>query len=524
MTARSSQRGVGDRALGRAMAGLIPVTLISQTAGFASSVALASVLGATYATDAYFVALSIPLLVSGLLVSALRVGAIPALTERHRGDRGEFDDAGSELTSAVLVGSSLLSILATGFTLIVLPLLVGSADPRALPLARELSLELAPLGVLGAFGAVLGAILAVRGRFVAPIAVLAFDPVLRTVFVVVLGGELGPRALVIGNLAGAALAVAVLWGLVRREGVALRPTRTLNTSLVRQVLRLGGPLMIGQSVLFVNPLIDRAMASGLGSGSVTVLELAIRIASVPVALLGAAMITPLTAIWADRFTRGGDQALRDSLSSAVNAILAVVPPLVVLGIVLRHELATLIYRGGALSPQLVEETGSVLGTLLIGLPAFVLVIAFSTLFVVRGNPIVPMIIAFSNVILNATLNLALRPLLGVSGIALSTALTYTLLCGSFAVAAHRLYGDITLTVVRGALLRAAASSGPIALAALGVRSALPSADDRLTALIVLLAVSIPAMLVHFALLVVTRERNATEAAGRVRRFVLRGNV
>src|SRR4051812_35072776 len=279
----------------RIMAGVIPITLATQVLSFGSSLALAHVFGATTATDAYFLGLSIPMITFGILQAALRLGAIPALTERHTKEPASFSRQSSELFTSVTIGAGLLSLITTGIAVFALP--SALSDPHLADLTRTTILELAPLGLLGALGGVLGAILAVRMSFLPAAAVLALEPIAKTLFVVLLGDSWGASTLVWGNLVGSALAVVVLWWVARRRGVFVRFVKQANSPLVKHVLRLSVPLLVSQSVLQVNPLIDRSMASGVSSGSVTEMELGLKLFLVPASLIAGTLIAPLTATW-----------------------------------------------------------------------------------------------------------------------------------------------------------------------------------------------------------------------------------
>jgi len=130
------------------MAGLVPISLAVQVCSFISSIALARVLGASYATDAYFIALSIPTLVYGILLAAVRIGATPALTDASSDD-ATLDTAASELVSATFVASAVLTVVAGAVAATVLPGLLG-ASPHQASTTRLMILELTPLGVFGA--------------------------------------------------------------------------------------------------------------------------------------------------------------------------------------------------------------------------------------------------------------------------------------------------------------------------------------------------------------------------------------
>ena len=434
------------RGLGGIVAGVLPATLILQALSLVSSVVMAHVLGASESTDAYFLALSVPVVTYAILLAASRLGAIPLLTSVKKDEPERLSAACSEIVSVTLAAAAGLAIIATLFAVVAIPLASGGSGHLA-STTRQLILELAPYAVTGALAGVLGAILAVEGRFASAVIVLGFEPVLKIVLVVTAGTQLGVQSLVIGNLVGSSLTVLALWRLVVRRGIALRivPRRTPAMS---SLVKVSAPLLVGQSLLQVNPLVDRMMASGISPGSVTVLDLALRLVTVPAALLGSVAIGPLTATWSARFAESGWPGLRESFARTMVVAVTILPPLAATGFVLREPVVSAIYAGGAYSDQAVHSTASALGMFMLGLPAQLTIIAVAMLFVVRSDVMLPVKIAIANLVINVALNAAFRGPLGVAGIALSTAVTLTVLCVVYVVAARRRWGSLGLRAAR----------------------------------------------------------------------------
>src|SRR3989442_9646283 len=105
--------------LARVFAGLLPFNIAVQAVSFAAWVAFAHVLGATTATDAYLLGLSVPLLVYGILLTAIRVGAIPLLTEETT--RGDGAKAASQLVAASIAVSAALAVVVTAIAVVAGP-------------------------------------------------------------------------------------------------------------------------------------------------------------------------------------------------------------------------------------------------------------------------------------------------------------------------------------------------------------------------------------------------------------------
>ena len=520
MTAVAVERA----SLRKILTGVVPVTIVAQALSFASSLALANVLGATVATDAYFLGLSVPMIAFGILLAAVRLGALPTLTEwRAKGDEG-FNRLSSELFTGVSGGALLITIVTTAVAMVALPAAVAEPGTNLAELTRTTLLELAPLGVLGAMVGILGAILAAGGSFVPAAGVLALEPLAKTVFVLTLGRDWGATTLVVGNLVGSGLAVAVLWLVLRRRGVTVRLVRHANTAVLRTVFRFSVPLLISQSVLQVNPLVDRSMAAGLNSGSVTELELGLRIFAVPTVLLTGTLIGPLTATWVARFAVDGWNALRDSVTRALRAVIALIPPLAVAGLLAKDHLIALLYQGGEYTQTALNHTADVFGMLVLGLPAQVAVVVLSTLFIVRGDSVFPMKLGIANVLLNVGLNLALRPVLGIAGIALSTTLTFMLLVGVSALVAQRRWRAIDIAELRDVGARAAISTAAIAGAGVVILSAANFGKDRLGALIATGAIALMALIVHGLALSLWRGQGHDSVRSQLRTLIARSHA
>ena len=307
------------RSLTRTIAALVPANVLVQVLSLGSSVALATQLGAGTETDAYYLALSVPALVYGICLVAVQSGGIPVLTNATHGEgRDALARGCSEIISVTLVAATVFSLAVTSVMVFVLPAAAGGSAELD-HLTRIYMVELIPFAVSGALLGALGAMLAVEGLFVVTTLVLAFEPILKSVLVLLFHAQLGAETLVIGNVVGNLLAVAALWGILQRRGVAVRLVRFHSSPIVKSLLKLSAPLMVSSSVLQLNPLVDRATAGSLGAGSITVFELGVRFFVAITSLLTSSTIAPLTATWSARYASGGcgcsDQQLSASRDS-----------------------------------------------------------------------------------------------------------------------------------------------------------------------------------------------------------------
>jgi putative peptidoglycan lipid II flippase len=308
---------------------------------------------------------------------------------------------------------------------------------------------------------------------------LAIEPALKTILVLLLHRQLGAQTLIIGNLAGNLLVVALLAGLIRRDGIPLHAVGFRSSPLVRALFKLSVPLVISQSVLQLNPLIDRTTAASLGAGSVTQFELGFRLFSATGGVLVVSIVAPLAATWAARLASDGWEAVVASFSRMLVGATLLTPPLVALGVVLRHELVDIAYRSHVYSAAAISHTADVLGMLLLSLLPQILIVALATLFVIRKNTTFPMKVGIANCLINAVLDVILRIPLGVAGIGLSTSLTLAILCVAYIRGAESRWGTLRLRDAVRPLKISIISCAAIGASGAMILTLLPSAPSRL---------------------------------------------
>jgi len=180
-----------------------------------------------------------------------------------------------------------------------------------------------------------------------------------------------------------------------------------------------------------------------------------------------------------------------------------------------------IFQGGEYTPSALHKTGSVFGMIMLGLPAQMLIVFFSALFIVQKDTIFPMKVAGLNVVLNVALNFALRPLFGVAGIALSTSLTYTILLAIYACVAYRRWGSFYAGRVWPLLSRLAVSVAAMAGVCLALVAVLPAAGSRSEALLVSVVVAAAGLLIHLGVSAAGRDPLALVAVSQLRRLATR---
>jgi putative peptidoglycan lipid II flippase len=416
------------------------VNCLAQIAVSVTALYVAATFGADWRTDAFYLALTIPMFAAGAVREAIRSILVPMLVGLRLKAQAAVPSLAT--TGLVVVGAGATALM----------LLLGLAMPAVTALTAghlttdgqslTLALSLALLSMLPSLcvAATLASVFNASGRFLWPAGLPGLDALVKLLAVALLGSSLGIHSLALGSVLGPLLGVAVL-------GVAAHRLRMLGSVRPRWPdLRRMGTIalfpMLGVSLLQLNPFIDRYMATALAPGSVTALTYAERIVALPYLLVGAGYYGVLLAHWSEVAAAEGVRGVRRALRDATAAVVYALAPVATLLVVLGEDVVRLLLERGAFGPQATALTASTLGHLALGIVSSYVALLVSRAFLALGDTATPTWLGIGNALLNVALNLVLIGPLGLAGIALSTTLTWTVAAVVGWLLLHRRLGSL----------------------------------------------------------------------------------
>jgi putative peptidoglycan lipid II flippase len=280
----------------KVLATVSSLTLLSRVTGLIRDLLVARFFGASAATDAFFLAFSLPNLLRRLFAEGAFSQAFVPILGEYKNSRGEeqtrilIDDVATLLFWMLMLVTAIGVIAAPLIIYIVAP---GFADePERFSLAVQMLRIMWPYILLISLVAFAGGILNTYSRFSIP----AFTPVLLNVsFIVAMLGFahfFHPPIYVLAwaVLAGGVAQLLLQWSALRRIGKLPRIRWNLRRAWadegVKRILRQMGPAVLGVSVAQISIVINRIFQSFLETGSISWLFYADRLMEFPTALLG----------------------------------------------------------------------------------------------------------------------------------------------------------------------------------------------------------------------------------------------
>jgi len=417
-------------------------TLLSRFGGLLRDVTTARVFGDTAIASAFAFAFLIPNVFRRLFgEGALAAAFIPEYARLDAQDPALAARFASFTMGMLVVVTSAIAILADAAIFLAIALTDPGENTR---LVLELTAIMLLYMPMICAVAVLGGILQVHGRF----AIVAFSPVLLNACIIAGAllaiGPMGldPRGATYVVSGGVLLSgvVQLLWSLAAiRRHVRWTLAFAGSRDSVRTMLRRFVPAAIGLGTLQLNTLFDGFIASWpilvgptilgvaypLDEASAGIISYSQRLYQFPLGVFGIAVATAVF----PALSRAADQPrlFTEMLRRGVRLSLFIALPATLGLLLVRHDLAYVLFRGGNFSEAGVDRAAFILLGYAPAVWAYSLSHVFIRAFYARGDTVTPLRIAVSMVALNLLGNVTLIwiPGLGEAGLAWSTAISST---------------------------------------------------------------------------------------------------
>jgi putative peptidoglycan lipid II flippase len=422
------------------------MTVVSRVLGFIRDVLIASVLGASSITDAFFVGFRVPNMFRRIFAEgAFNAAFIPLFTKRLHvdGEAVARDFAAlalSGLTLVLAVFTVLAEIAMPWLMLLLAPGFVD--DPDKFHLAVLLARIALPYLVFMSWVVLYTGLLNARGYFAAA----AFAPsLLNVVLIAVLLGILATGtsektvagiALAWGVAISGLLQVAIVAVVAARNGLRLPLQRPRLTLDIRSLVRLAVPGVIAGGMAQITIVISTIVAS-LEDRVVSWLYYADRIFQLPLGMIGVAVGVVLLPDLSHKLRAGNTKAVIESENRALEFSLLLTVPAAVALFVAASPIMRVLFERGAFTTFDARATAGMLSALALGLPAYVLIKVLQPSFFAREDTRTPMIYAGVAMAANAALSFVLFVFVGAVGIAVATSVTGWINVALLAVALRR---------------------------------------------------------------------------------------
>jgi len=402
-------------------------TLLSRVLGFARDVTIASSLGASMLSDAFFVAFKLPNVLRRLFAEGAFNSAFVPLYAGMLA--GEGKDHAHNFASEAMSFLLLVLILTAGVFILIMPWLMFilapgfDANPAKYALTVTLTRITMPYIIFISLVSLLGGVLNSHNKFAA----VAATPVIMNLCLIIIPFFIHPltptyaHALAIAVMSsGVAQYLWLVWFCLKDKSLP-RWTRPKLTPHVKQLLKLIAPVAVGAGVAQINIFIDLSIASFFNGGN-SYLYYADRISELPLAVIGIAVGTALLPMLSKLVREGRHEEAHKSQNHAIELSLFLSLPAAIALLVIAEPIIHVMYQRGAFGDAAAMATSRALMAFAVGLPAFILAKIISPVFYAHKDTKTPFKIAMICIGINLFFNLALMGPMKYVGMALATSI------------------------------------------------------------------------------------------------------
>ncbi|WP_298096272.1 murein biosynthesis integral membrane protein MurJ [Brevundimonas sp.] len=455
--------------------GLVAVilTVAGKLLAFGRDVVMSKYFGAGSATDAFFIANTIP----GVLWAAALVTINVVFLPLYVAKRAEGDESAANFVNQSIQIYLLLALAMTSLCVLAAGPIVQLSAPGASPETVETATSLTVIMAFGfAFSSYVGvqnAIQQATGLYRAPLSVPIVNNVLAIVGIIVAAQYNDIRIAVIAAVLAWVLQVPIQRLQTRHlYSTTLRPLISRDT--VSRLALLSLPVMLGTFLDQINIYIGIYLAGGMGPGAISHLNYASRLAmflATTFSMLVSYFLFPRLAVDA---VAADDARTGRTLALGILLIVGATLPPTVVSVMMREEVVSLVYGRGALSADDIAATASAYALFALGIVFIAVREIFNRLFFSHQRMVVPLVIGAVASVVNFFVSRWLGEFMGPAGIAL----------GASAAGAVYLLGQAAVTFIwkprlftRALAIELVALFGAAVAGWLALRAMLPLLED-----------------------------------------------
>lgn len=374
--------------------------LASQILAIVRDRLLANQFGAGLELDLYYAAFRIPDLLFVLFASVLSVYVLlPFVTRARTFSETEGARVLSQVYSIFLVGYTFIALVIFIISPYIMAWLYPGFSVESLETVTTLTRILLLQPFLLGLSSLCGVVTQLQHRFV----IYALSPLLYNIGIIfgatVLFAYFGLPGIAAGVILGAFFHLLIQWPLVHNSSLTFSFTRSIDRKLFREIASVAFPRALTLSLSQIQILFLFSIASSMTIGSLSILQFAFNLQSVPLAIIGmsysVAAFPTLTELLAQKKTA----EFNTYVMTALRHIIFWSVPIVALVIVLRAQIVRVLLGSGSFDWVDTRLTAAALGLFVISLTAQALALLIVRAFYAGGYTKLPLILtAFGTVI------------------------------------------------------------------------------------------------------------------------------
>lgn len=403
---------------------LMIVTIIAKIFGLLREKALAQFFGTAIIADVFLVAFQIPLTFTNVITGATANGYIPIYDQvKNRSNVEKANLFTSNLANIAFIISTLISIVGIIFARPLVKFMAIGFNEEELKLCVFMTrAALLSLGATSVFS-IFKAYLQIERMFV----VSVLNAIFMNIIIIVamwFGYKTDSSYLAIGIFCSFVFQYVIFLPYIRKSGYRHKFIVDFKDKDFREMMKIIVPVLISTSVIELNFIISKSIASAQFEGAISTLNYAYKLQTF---VTGIVITSITTAVYPEMARMGALKdydGLRKQTSEAIFTMSLLVIPASVGLFIFAGPIVRLLFLGGAFKQSDIFPTQVALAAYAVGIIGIGVREIISRVFYTLMDAKTPVINSIIMVVLNVVLSIVLAKVWGIKGLALATSISF----------------------------------------------------------------------------------------------------
>lgn len=407
----------------KATFGLMIVTVIAKISGFGRELVLASAYGANMYSDAYLVAMNIPLVIFSSIGTAIGTTFIPIYFDikNEVGEKRALKFTNNFL-NIVMILCIILVIISILFIDPIVKIFAFGFDKETFNIAVNFTRIFLIGIVFTGLSFVMTSYLQAKNNFAIP----GFISVPKNIIIIIsiiLSTKYGPYFMVWGTLLGMITELLFQIPFAIKNGYKYKLYINIKDKYIKKSIYLILPVFIGVAVNQVNAMVDRSLASTLVEGSISALNYANKLNGFVMTLFITSISSVIYPMLSKLSSEGSKDKFNEYIVRSINTIIILVMPISIGAIVFARPIVEILFQRGKFDLTATDMTSIALVMYAIGMVPYGLRDVIGKIFYSLQDTKTPMVNGSIAMGMNILINMTLIRKFKHAGLALGTSIT-----------------------------------------------------------------------------------------------------
>lgn len=400
------------------------IVILCKVLGFIREAIIASYYGANGATDAFFFSQNMPSMLFPAICSSFSTAFISIyVTQCIKYDKKYSDRFASKALVAALAMSICLSIFAILFAPYIVCVFAPGFEEKTLSLAIHLTRLTMGSFALTMIQYMLSAILNSKKLFYGSQVSGLLGNIFIIIITLILGKNQSIDILTLTVIGGSIIQVIMLVYCCKRAEISLTIFCNPFNEEVKKVFILAIPILVGNSIVQINNIVDKGLASTLVEGSISALSYSGSLNNMVISIFVTSLSTVLYPTITEDISRGDKGKYSKNLINSLLVLSMILVPISFITIIYANDIVSFVFGRGKFNKMAIDLTSTALSYYAVMYVFYAIREVLIRGFYAIKDTKTPMVNGIIGVFINIIFSLIFVRYMGIAGIALGTSIS-----------------------------------------------------------------------------------------------------